>query len=37
MYQFKMDPDAGDAHTTDGARDLYWGVNLALAVLLGGK
>jgi hypothetical protein len=37
MYQLKMDPDAGDAHVTDGARDLYWGGSLSLAVLLGGK
>jgi hypothetical protein len=37
LYQFRMDPDAGDAHITDGARDLYWGVSLSLAVLLGGK
>jgi outer membrane biosynthesis protein TonB len=37
MYTFRMDPDAGDAHVTDGARDLYWGGSLSLAVLLGGK
>jgi hypothetical protein len=37
MYQFSMDPSAGDAHVTDGARDLYWGGSLSLAVLLGGK
>jgi hypothetical protein len=37
LYKFKMDPDAGDAHITDGARDLYWGGSLSIAVLLGGK
>jgi hypothetical protein len=36
MYKFKMDPDAGDAHVTDGATDLYWSGGLSLAVLLGG-
>jgi hypothetical protein len=36
MYKFRMDPDAGDAHVTDGATDMYWGGGLSLAVLLGG-
>jgi len=36
LYQLRMDPDAGDAHITDGATDLYWGGSLSLAVLLGG-
>ena len=36
MYKFKMDPDAGDPHVTDGATDLYWSGGLSLAVLLGG-
>jgi hypothetical protein len=36
LYKFKMDPDAGDPHVTDGATDLYWSGGLSLAVLLGG-
>jgi hypothetical protein len=36
MYKFRMDPDAGGAHVTDGATDLYWSGGLSLAILLGG-
>ena len=35
LYQFRMTPDAGDAHVTDGAMDQYWGGSLSMAVLFG--
>jgi hypothetical protein len=36
LYQFTMDPRAGDAHVTDGATDQYWTGSLSLAALFGG-
>jgi len=36
MYKFRMDPEAGDPHVTDGATDMYWSGGISLAVLLGG-
>jgi hypothetical protein len=36
VYQYQMDPTAGDGHITDGALDQYWSGSLAMVVLFGG-